>query len=256
MPSLREPALDRDALRTHRHDDQRLVVVRGAFRRRREAAHPVGLRAVGDPDLAAVDHVIVAVLARGRADRGDVGARARFRHADAGDHLAGDRGREELLRNSARAEARQGGGGHVGLHADRHRHGAAAACCRAPRPSRPHSCSRAPAPPTAVGLVRPSKPSVAQLLEHFVRREIAGVLPRVDVRVDSSRQNRSTVRRSSSCSCVKSMQGPRSGPRDAEAQRAQLRRGQRARNRCSTCASTRRVSRGSMMPSSSMRPDV
>ena len=91
-----------------------------------EQAHPVGLGAVGDPHLAAVDDVVVAVLARRGLDRGDVGAGADLGHADAGDVVAGDRGREELLAQLLGAEAGQRRRRHVGLHADRHRHAAAA----------------------------------------------------------------------------------------------------------------------------------
>ena len=91
-----------------------------------EQAHPVGLGAVGDPHLAAIDDVIVAIGSRIRFDLGDVGARARLRDADAGDRLAGDRRGKELAAQSVRAVAGERRRGHVGLHPDRRRNRAAA----------------------------------------------------------------------------------------------------------------------------------
>ena len=52
--------------------------------------------AVGGPQLAAVDDVVVAVLARGGLDRRDVRAGAGFGDAEAGDVVARDRRREEF----------------------------------------------------------------------------------------------------------------------------------------------------------------
>ena len=63
---------DRQALGLHRHHDQRLVLVDLALAGVGEQAHPVGLRAVGRPHLAAVDHPVAADPAGIGLDRGDV----------------------------------------------------------------------------------------------------------------------------------------------------------------------------------------
>ena len=78
-----------------------LFLCAGALAGVGEQAHPVGLQAVRDPHLGAVDDVVAAVLPRGRLDRRDVGARAGLGDADAGDHVAGDRRREELAASAS-----------------------------------------------------------------------------------------------------------------------------------------------------------
>ena len=98
-------ARDGHALRLHRQTDQRLVAVDGAVAGVGEQAHPIGLRAVGRPHLAAVDDVVAAVFARGRFDRRDVGAGADFRDAEAGDVFTADRGTKEFLAHVIGAEA-------------------------------------------------------------------------------------------------------------------------------------------------------
>ncbi len=50
----------------------------------------VGVLAVGDEGLAAVDDVVVAVAPCGRGDAGDVGAGTRFGHGEGEDRLTGD----------------------------------------------------------------------------------------------------------------------------------------------------------------------
>jgi hypothetical protein len=59
---LVELARDLHALGLHRQADQRLVAVRRSVAGVGEQAHPVGLRAVGGPHLAAIDDVVAAVL--------------------------------------------------------------------------------------------------------------------------------------------------------------------------------------------------
>ena len=107
-----------------------------------------------------------------------------------------------------------------------------------------------------LGLGQPEQAQVAELPEHLVRRIDAGVLPFVDVRVeflaaeplDRAPQFLVFVREEHAVFLGQGRATPKlSGRRRTWSAR---------RNRCSTCVSTRRVSRGSMMPSSSMRPDV
>ena len=78
-------------------DQQRhalVPVLAGAHR----GDHQVGVDAVGDEGLAAVDDVVVAVALRARADAGQVGAGAGLGHRDRGDQLAGrDAGQPALL---------------------------------------------------------------------------------------------------------------------------------------------------------------
>ena len=88
--------LPRDAGRVHRHHDQALVLVRRAVAGVGQQAAPVGLHAVGDPHLAAVDDVVAAIAARRGLHRRHVAAAAGLADAQAGDHVAGDRRRQEL----------------------------------------------------------------------------------------------------------------------------------------------------------------
>src|SRR6185437_715132 len=94
---LVELARDLDALLLHRHADQRLVAVDRALAGIGEEAHPIGLRAVGGPHLAAVDDVVAAVLPGPRPDAGDVRAGAGLGDAEAGDIVAGDARAQEFL---------------------------------------------------------------------------------------------------------------------------------------------------------------
>ena len=180
---LVELARHGDAFRFHRQADQRLVAMRRAVAGVGEQAHPIGLRAVGDPHLAAVDDVVVAVGARIGLDRGDVGSGAGLGNADAGDRIAGDGGREEFAAQRVRAEAGERRGRHVGLHADRHRH--AAAADGAELLGHHHR----------VGIVEPlaavlrrlgeaEETEPAELLEQFVGGKSLRLLPFVDERID------------------------------------------------------------------------
>ncbi len=175
--------LARDAGRVHRHHDQALVLVRRAVAGVGQQAAPVGLHAVGDPHLGAVDHVVVTVAARAGLHRGHVAAAARLADPQAGDHVAGDGGREELAPQLVAAEARQRRCRHVGVHADGHRHAAAVAL-----PQRfGHHHAVAEVQPRAaefLGVLQPQQAQVAELLEHLVGRELALRLPLRDVRVE------------------------------------------------------------------------
>ena len=183
MPSLSSLRAIVDALGLHRHADQRLVLVHRAVGGVGQQTDPVGLRAVGDPHLVAVDDVVGAVLAGAGLDGGDVGAGAHLGHTDARHHVALDGGHQELLGQLVGAEASERGRRHVGLHADRHRH--AAALDMAQRlyereligVVEPHA-------PVLGGLVDAEIALLAHLLEQVVGGEDAGRLPFIDVRVD------------------------------------------------------------------------
>ena len=85
---LVEFAGDFDALGLYRHADQRFVAMFGAVAGVGEQADPVGLNAVGDPHLAAVDDVVVAIGAGAGLDRGDIRTGTRLGHADARHRIA------------------------------------------------------------------------------------------------------------------------------------------------------------------------
>ena len=180
---LVELARNRDALRFHRHADQRFVAMFGTVAGIGEQAHPIGLSAIGDPHLAAIDDVIVAVRSRVGFDLGDVGAGAGFRHADAGDHIAGNRGREKLPAQGVRAEPGERGRRHIGMDADRHRNGAAV---HAAEFFRHHQCVRIIEARAAEldRLVQSEKAEIPELLEQLMRRKLTGRLPFVDMRID------------------------------------------------------------------------
>ncbi len=113
---------------------------------------------------------------------GDVRTGARLGDADAGDLLARDRGSEELRAQLVGAEAGERGRGHVGLHADGHRHAPAARV--AERLGHHHRVAVVEG--RAAIAFRPGEPEQAELAEpaeHFVRREDPGFLPFVHVRV-------------------------------------------------------------------------
>ena len=144
-----------------------------------QQADPVGLGAVGDPHLAAVDDVVVAVGARIGLDRGDVGAGAGLGHADAGHRVARDRGRQEFAAHLVGAEPRQRRRRHVGLHPDRHRHPAAIDRAEFFRHHQRIAVVE-PLPAELDRLVEPEKAEIAELLEQLVRRENVRLLPFVD----------------------------------------------------------------------------
>jgi hypothetical protein len=79
-----------------------------------------GGRGVGDVDLAAVDHPLVAVPHRPRLDPGHVGAGVRLGDGDGADHLALDRGHQVALAQLVAPEVVQRGRRHVGVDADAH----------------------------------------------------------------------------------------------------------------------------------------
>jgi hypothetical protein len=165
-----------DPGQVHRHDDQALVLVHRAVAGIGEQAAPVGLQAVGDPHLAAVDDVVAAVLARGGLQRRDVGAAAGLAHRDAAHHVAGDRRHEELAAQLVGAEARERGRAHVGVHADGHRHAAAAAVAEGL--GHHHRVAEVQAGAAELlGILQPQQSEVAELLEHFVRRVLLVGLP-------------------------------------------------------------------------------
>ena len=110
----------------HRHADQGLVAVMRTLRGIGQQADPVGLRAVGGPHLAAIDDVIVAILAGNGPDRCHIRSGTNFGDAKAGHILATDRGLKKLALDLVRAVLGKCRRGHIGLHADRHRDSAAA----------------------------------------------------------------------------------------------------------------------------------
>ena len=137
-----------------------------------QQAHPVGLRAVGGPHLAAVDHPVAADPPGRGLERGDVGARADFGDAEAGDVVAGDRGRQELAAQLVAAVAGERRRRHVGLHADRHRHRAAIDVAQLL--GHHHGVGVVEAHAAEFdGLVDAEQAGIAQLLEHLVGGEDA-----------------------------------------------------------------------------------
>ena len=104
----------------------------------------VGAGAVGDEDLRAVDHVLVAVAARGRADPGDVGAGAGLGDPEAADLLALDPGDEVALLLVLGAEHLDRRQDHVGVDGEAHVEPAGAASRRGTRRGRASSSSRRP----------------------------------------------------------------------------------------------------------------
>ena len=174
---------DLNAGRLHRQTDQRLVLVDWPSPRIGQQAHPVGLRAVGRPHLAAVDHIVAADAARGRLERRDIGTGTDFRDAEAGHVVTRNRRRQELAPQLVAAVAGEGGRRHVGLHADRHRHRAALDGAQLLR----HDHGVGVVEPHAAildRLVDAEQACVAEPLEHFVRGKDSVFLPLRDVRVD------------------------------------------------------------------------
>ncbi len=157
--------------------------MRAAVRGIRETAHPVGLRAVGDPELAAIDDVVAAILAGRRADRGDVGAGAGLGHADARHHFARDRRHEEFTLQLGVADPRERRCRHVRLHADRERHAAAGA--GAERFGQHDGVAVIECRTTGgLGFGEPQQAELPELAKDVVRGERAGILPGIDVRIE------------------------------------------------------------------------
>jgi hypothetical protein len=122
-------------------------------------------------------------LLRRGLHRGDVGAAAGFGDADAADHVAGDGRGEEFAFQRLRAEARQGRGAHVGLHADGHRHAAAGAVAECL--GHHHRVGEVEFLAAVLSrILEAEQAQVAELLEHLVRGELLGGLPRGDMRIE------------------------------------------------------------------------
>jgi len=177
---------DADAGRFHGNADQRLVLVRCALRGIREQADPVGLGAAGGPHLAAVDDVIAAIpihFFRRGPDRSYIGTRARLGNAQTGHIISGDGRRQKLPPQFVGAEARQRRGGHVGLHANGHRH--AAAIDVAERLGKGQLVAVVESHAAIfLRLVDAEKSGIAEFLEQLVGGKYFGRFPFVDMGID------------------------------------------------------------------------
>jgi hypothetical protein len=80
------------------------------------------MHAVGDEHLGAVEHIAVAVAARGGANALDVGAGARLGDADRDDLPAGDDIGHPAILQRRRAGVEQMHRGHIGMNQHRDRH--------------------------------------------------------------------------------------------------------------------------------------
>ena len=157
--------------------------MRGAFGGVGEQTHPIGLRAAGCPHFAAVDDIVIPVGAGKSLDGGDVGAGADFADAEARDVIAGNRRGQKFALELVRAEARERRRRHVGLHADRHRH--AAAADRAELFGHHHPIGIVEPEPAVFGrLVEAEKSEASQLLEKLMGGKLSLGFPRVDMRID------------------------------------------------------------------------
>jgi hypothetical protein len=123
---LVEPAPDREARGRRGKEDERDAAGAGAPRAHGER-HEVGARPVRDVGLLARDHVLLALAARARRERGDVGASGRLRDADRADPLAADRGGEPGLLELVAGQVGQGREGELRVReqGDRRSHGVA-----------------------------------------------------------------------------------------------------------------------------------
>ncbi|MNY29292.1 hypothetical protein D3C86_1633240 [compost metagenome] len=155
------------------------LVVRGVG----QQADEVGARRVGDPHLAAVDHVVVAVLARRGFQPGHIGPCTHFGDADATDLLAADGRAQELVAQFIGTETGEGRGAHVGLHADGHRYPAATNGAELFGGDNRIAVVQAHAA-EFFRLGNPQQAELAGLAEDLVDRKAPGFLPLVDVRVD------------------------------------------------------------------------
>src|SRR5450830_1467841 len=165
------------------HHDQALVLVHRAFAGVDQHAHPVGLQAVGDPHLLAGDDVVVAVLARHALDAGHIAAGAGLGHADAAHRIARDGRGQELAAQFVAAEARQRRGAHVGLHANRHGHAAAVDVAQGLGHGQAVAVVQAGAA-VGLGLGQAQQAQLPHLLEHLVGRKDLGLFPFVHMGVD------------------------------------------------------------------------
>jgi hypothetical protein len=144
-----------------------LFLCAAPFRGVGQQAAPVGLHAVGDPHLRAVDDVVVAVLLGAGLEGCHVGAAPGFADPDAAHHVAGDCRRQELLAQRVRSKARQRRCAHVGLHADGH--GNAADIAVAQRLGHHHRVAEVQAHAAEFGGVLDAQQAqVAQLLEQLM----------------------------------------------------------------------------------------
>ena len=82
----------------------------------RSDAIEIAIDAVGDEGLRAVEHEMIAVAPRGRADGFHVGARARLGHADRDDLFAGDDVRHVFVFLRLRSAIEDVDRRHVGMH--------------------------------------------------------------------------------------------------------------------------------------------
>ena len=94
-PSLSSLRLTEKPGDVGRHDDLAHAAVAALVGRAGQQAQPVGLRAVGDVELGAVDDPLVAVAHGAGADAGHVAAGVGLGHRDGGHHLAAD-GRRQV----------------------------------------------------------------------------------------------------------------------------------------------------------------
>ena len=79
-----------EALHAALDDEQADALVAGLGVGAGDHDHQVGVDAVGDEGLGAVEQVVVALVDGGGADALQVAAGARLGHRDGGDHLAAD----------------------------------------------------------------------------------------------------------------------------------------------------------------------
>ena len=166
-----------------RHHDERHAAGAGVVRGAGQQAEPVGLGAVGDVELGAVDDPLVPVAHGPGPDAGHVAAGVGLGHRNGGDDLAADGRRQVALLELGRAVAGQRRRGHRHLHG--HGHGDAAAA------DPPHLLAGdqgegVVGAHAAVGLVvlEPEQADGRQLGEELVGGERAGRLPLVDVGLD------------------------------------------------------------------------
>ena len=175
-----------DAGTVHGHDDQGFVAVHGTVGGITQQANPIGLGPVGDEHLGTVDDVVIAIPARRRLQRGNVGTRAGLCHADAGNHVASNGGGEELPPQLVRSELGQGRGRHGGLYADGHGDRAMIGGADLLREGHDIGIIQAHAAEFR-GLINAQETLPTHLLEQLVGREAARLLPRVHMGVDLGR---------------------------------------------------------------------
>jgi hypothetical protein len=183
VAQLLQLAADVEAGRVRGHDDERHAAEAALAAGAGQQGHEVGLRAVGDPHLAAVDDVVVAIGHGAGANGGHVAAGVRFADADGADQVPGDGRGQEAAFEVVAAELGQGGGGHVGVDGDAHRHGGAVGPAQL---FQQHGAVPVVHAAAAISLrvVQAQQAEVAHLLEHVTGRPDARRLPFLDVGVD------------------------------------------------------------------------